>query len=210
MKWKFDEERRLYPIKDPPIKKTKEEPVFANLANKYTIRGCSDPSQPIYTLVAAYQDLAGIIIVDTGCSRHAFTDRNAFILFRPAKGINPIARIGGQMVKLIGEGTVQISLPDRNVRLQNILYMPDLGANLLSVSQLLDSDVKVNITKNSIILSYKSLGQIEAKQHHRIFVFESKITPLGFNAYSVPNDPVQQLWHARIGHLGQQNIARLP
>ena len=193
MKWKSDEERRLYPTEDPPIEKTKEEPVFANLANKYTIRGCSDPSQPMYTLVAAHQDLAGMIVVDTGCSRHAFTDRNAFISFRPAKGINPIAGIGGQTVKPMGEGTVQISLPDRNVRLQNVLYVPDLGANLLSVSQLLDSDVEVNITKNSIMLSHKSLGQIEAKRRHGIFVFESKMTPLGFNAYSVPNDPVQQL-----------------
>ena len=99
MKFKSEEERRLYPTTDPPTTKTNDEPVFANLANEYTIRGCSDLSQPIYTLVAAHQDLAGLIVVDSGCSRHAFNNRNAFITFRPATGINPIAGIGGQTVQ---------------------------------------------------------------------------------------------------------------
>ena len=51
---------------------------------------------------------------------------------------------------------------------------------------------------------------IEAKRRHRIFIFKSQTTPLGFNTYSVPKDPIQQLWHARMGHFGQQNVARLP
>lgn len=59
-------------------------------------------------------------------------------------------------------------------------------------------------------MEHSSLGRIEAKRRHGIFVFELKTTPLGFNAYSVLNDPIQQLWHARMGYLGQQSVALLP
>ena len=50
----------------------------------FTIRGYGDT--PMYTLVASInKDLAGLIVVDSGCSWQAFNDRNAFIIFRAHK-----------------------------------------------------------------------------------------------------------------------------
>ena len=117
MKFKSEEEKKKYLMTDPPADKPSDEPVFTNLAtDDYSIRGCSD-SEPMYTLVASiHKDLASLIVIDSGCSRHVFNDCNAFIDFRAIKS-NPITSIGGQTVQPTGEGTVQLSLPNRTVRL---------------------------------------------------------------------------------------------
>ena len=212
MKFKSEEERKKYPTTNPPTTTSQpnDEPVFANLAADDLFY--RHDNTPVFSLVSSvYDDLAGLIVVDSACSRHAFSDRNAFLDLRPVPTTcKPIAGIGGKLVQPTGMGTVRISLPGRNVQLRNVMFVPNMGANLLSVSQLLDSGVKLDFKVDSCTLTHSSLGAIEAKRRYGIFVFESKMTPLGLNAYSVPDDPIQQLWHARMGHLGQQNVARLP
>ena len=45
---------------------------------------------------------------------------------------------------------------------------------------------------------------------HRDLFFLDLWENNAFAAYSVPSDPIHQLWHARMGHLSQQNVNKLP
>jgi hypothetical protein len=105
----------------------------------------------------------------------------------------------------------EIPYPGKNVLLHNVLYVPELGVNLLSGSQLMDDGICIEFTKKGCTILYPQLGTMIAKRRFGLYVLELlQKQQLALNAYSVPPDAVRQLWHARMGHMGQHNVDRLP
>ena len=205
---------------ESPSKKQKtEDSAAANdgaymnfaLQDEFTIRGAADP---IAFMAAPKADLSSLVIVDTGCSRHAFHQRKDFIDLKPFNG-RPIKGIGDTALMPKAIGTVGIEClvngQSRIVKLPNVLLVPELGVNLLSASQLIDSGVECSFTKTGGSLTRGGLT-IQASRKHGLWVLDLgiPIVNFAFNAYSVPSTPIHQLWHARMGHLGQQNVDKLP
>jgi hypothetical protein len=58
-----------------------------------------------------------------------------------------ITGVGNSSVSAIGIGTVEISIPETlaQLTLQNVLYAPDAGVRLISISQLDDSGHCLNL-----------------------------------------------------------------
>lgn len=158
-------------------------------------------------------DLCARVVVDSGCSRHSFADRSVFTTYEKTHS-RPIKGIGGSQVQPLGCGTISLDCSVQGkcvtITLPNVLHVPDMGVNLLSVGKLLDADIDVAFQKTGCTLTKDDLKLTGTRNRDLFFLdlWQSRNSALA--AYSVPSDPLHQLWHARMGHLGQQNLKRLP
>ena len=84
-------------------------------------------------------------VVDSGASWHMTGNcklfSTGFSLFQEPRDVE-IA--DGNLLYGIGQGTIVISLGQREITVSNVLYVPSLATNLLSVSQLEDRDITVS------------------------------------------------------------------
>lgn len=84
-------------------------------------------------------------IIDTGASNHMTGSLKNMSELRGVSGC-PVGLPDGQYAVATKEGSVQL---DENLELKNVLYVPRLNCNLISVSQLIDeSDCIAQFTKN--------------------------------------------------------------
>ena len=75
-------------------------------------------------------------IPDSGASSHMTDRRHLFRNeFKPENGQRHV-KVGGGQLPIMGKGTVHTRFMSSSVRLRNVLYVPRLGANLLSIPKL--------------------------------------------------------------------------
>jgi hypothetical protein len=80
-----------------------------------------------------------IEIYDSGCTRHMTPDCHRLINYRsiPPKHINAANQ---ESFSAIGEGNMKIEVPNgvtsTTIRLRNVLYAPNMGCTLISISQI--------------------------------------------------------------------------
>lgn len=163
-------------------------------------------------------DISSVILLDTGCSQHSFhreSDFQDIRYFQPHEMNQGISGVGKTFFQPIGIGTARIDVSvqgnHKTLLLTNALYCPSLQANLISASQLLDKDVNISLTKLGCIFTAPD-GDIAAEAYAKYGLFLLHTWSdhqLAMAAYSSSNDPIQRLWHERMGHLGVQNLKKL-
>ena len=96
-------------------------------------------------------DLSSAILIDTGCSQHMFRSKEMFISYQmlpESKRFN-ITGIGETSLQPIGYGDIRLRLRvlsiERELILTNALHVPDLKANLVSGSQLIDNRARITL-----------------------------------------------------------------
>lgn len=165
-------------------------------------------------------------LVDSGASQHMSDQRWAFVNYQPVKpGCWPVNRIGENRKPLYvhGHGSVPISsLVEgcwHNGALQEVLYVPKLGANLFSVRSAALNGFAVNflgerveVIKNGKILA---VGASTSNNLYRL----SMVTGHGatkllrpqesFAALARPNLHSIQLWPQRLGHVCTSTIKKM-
>ena len=72
-------------------------------------------------------------LLDSGASRHFTYDINDFVEYKPITPM-PLLTANGK-AEAIGQGTVILVLNDRAIRINGVLYVPDLTTRLLSLGQ---------------------------------------------------------------------------
>ena len=75
-------------------------------------------------------------IIDTGATSHMTCDRNMFTQFSSNSSVPVIINANGASSPVMGSGTIYIS---PLLSISNVLFVPSLNCNLLSVSQLIQS-----------------------------------------------------------------------
>ena len=96
-------------------------------------------------------------VVDSGASSHFCTDRSLFSTFTASTNRH-VQVAAGDVRTASGFGTVEIDiiLPDGGIRsgsLTNVIYMPDMHSNLVSVARLADAGMKFAITSGLFTIS---------------------------------------------------------
>ena len=105
---------------------------------------------------------SGRWIADSGASEHMTDSRSSFLHFTPLEaGSWRVNGVGGAKLSVMGTGTVVIKnlLPGgtRSATLNNVLYVPGLGGDLLSLGAVTDLDIEVRLTKHGIKLERDGL-----------------------------------------------------
>jgi hypothetical protein len=94
-------------------------------------------------------------IADSGASEHMTDSRSSFSQFTPIEADTwKVNGVGGAKLSVMGTGTVTIKnhLPNetREATLHNVLYVPGLGGDLLSIGAITDLDIEVKLTKHGV------------------------------------------------------------
>ena len=175
------------------------------------------PSTATPTAVRSPNLLKDNWLVDTGCSNHASCRKEVFLkdTLIPYDG-PPVNGYGGskQAPELVGTARVPCNVGGRlvNLFLRNTFYHPMAGCNIISTSQLRRSGASLAFCSKGITIDYGGTN-ITAEEKYGLYLLrlwkeEIVPSPHAFPAYSI-TEPWLDLWHKRLGHLGEQNLKRL-
>lgn len=152
--------------------------------------------------------------LDTACSQHAIHDRSVFTSYETLDPPQSVKGYAGSL-KAIGMGQISLSCNVngqlKKIGFTKVLHVPDAPLNLISFGQL-DGHCPMSLVSGGILVGTE--GIIAEKQHNNLYTFciwTSRKSAVALTATSSPtlNEDSLNVWHARLGHLGEQNIKRL-
>ena len=124
-------------------------------------------------ITANFVNLLTRVVVDLDCSRYSFVDRSMFIIyekiyFRSIKSIER-SEVQFQDCDIISLDCV-IREECVTVILRNVLYVFDMGVNLLSIDKLLNFDIAISFYKIEYILIKNDLKLIDTRNRDLFFL----------------------------------------
>ena len=118
-------------------------------------------------------EMPDFFVVDTGCTQHASCKRENFASLRPYDG-KALSGIGGKKLMPQGIGTAKIECDVGGKRiimlLNNTLFCPELGCNLVSVSQLLDAGAGISFKRKIATITHGQ-RRFQAQRYEGIWIF---------------------------------------
>jgi GAG-pre-integrase domain len=166
------------------------------------------------------------VVVDSSATRHMFYDLSVFHKLEP---IAPTTvKLGDESTANCTQiGEVMLHMSDgRRLRLSQVIYVPRLAINLLSVSQLAKRGIMTSLTKTGCALIDSDDGNcllVEAsitpgglyvitKAVRRASLADRSLSATAASSSSKSLAPLskdmQMLWHARLGHVGFETVTR--
>ena len=167
----------------------------------------------------AHKDLP--LYLDSGASTHISCVRSDFTTFR---SIEPrtITGVGNSSVAAIGLGAVEILIPETSacLTLRNVLYAPDAGVRLISISRLDDSGHQLSFANGRCTVLDRSSGRKLAecaRNSSHLYVLPGSIQstslspslPLPSPCVALPTlhaTPDLETWHRRLGHANFRTV----
>lgn len=138
-------------------------------------------------------------ILDSGATEHMTSDRRKFTTLKNYSSVVEVAN--SERVEVTGTGDVMLSVPEdaegrKNITLANVLYVPNLGGNLLSIGRIEERGFKIEFADGMAkILSKSETVVLEAKRRGRLYIVEEN-QPAAYITKTATNE----LWHRRLGH----------
>ena len=142
-------------------------------------------------------------ILDSGASRHMTSNRDWYSSWTPLQ--EPINVVVGNNARCPAKGTGTISLKattGETKHLSQVLYVPDLKKNLLSISALTDKGLDVRFKKSGAEIT-DSAGKVVGIGVRRNNLYELSAFTISTDHNTSTNT---KQWHERFGHL---NVAVL-
>ena len=150
-------------------------------------------------------------VLDTGASDHMIADKENFVTYK--KLDNPkIVRYGNRgCSEVLGIGDVQVAsrIGKNQVRrliLKNVLHVPRIGRNLLSLGSATDQGSTGVFTKEQLILKNKN-GDIQViGSRLSSKLWKADLQVIKPTALYSEREPHFEVWHERLGHIGRKTI----
>ena len=157
-------------------------------------------------------------IIDSGATCHMCNDASLFVELYNWEKPEEVTLGDGHVVKANGRGVVKIEIEcqrsqkAKNCVLQDVLYVPSLSYNLVSVSKATKSGKTVTFDEDGchildesqkLIANAKRVGNL----YYLSYVDSGHHANPTVESSSVASKEVT--WHKRYGHLGVQNVQKL-
>jgi hypothetical protein len=168
--------------------------------------------QPQFGMAASEPSklLERIHVLDSGASSHTFCHRRNFTSLEKFTG-SAINGIAGSTIMPDGQGTYNLKTRRNNTKgtttFHKALYVPGAHCNLISVSVLEEDGATIIFRKGRAVVTNHGKVILSATRKFGLYVIDEDDEQLhtAMAAYSV-SDPKLQIWHDRLGHLGEQNL----
>jgi len=153
----------------------------------------------------------GYWCLDSGCTTHLCKDESKFIQMEPVnyEKLN-LATNASAVVKASGNVGITTSLNDqtKQVEFSEVLYVPDLRTNLISVARITEKGNKVIFGRNeAVIIGRNGEMKLKARRVGNLYYVQEKKETAG--NVSCPAIDNFQLWHERMGHLNARDLMNL-
>ncbi|KAL4035058.1 hypothetical protein IC575_003732 [Cucumis melo] len=165
------------------------------------------------TNIPSDQKTAEVWFIDSSCSNHMTGLKPVFKELNEGEKLKVKLR-NGKELQVEGKGTVVIETHHGNRILTNVQYVPDIGYNLLSVGQLMESGYSILFDDGACLIKNKQTGRVLAK----VKMTQSKMFPLevsnveSFALTATATNTTKnnsELWHLRYGHLNIKGLSLL-
>ncbi|KAG6465891.1 hypothetical protein O3G_MSEX015473 [Manduca sexta] len=161
--------------------------------------------------------------VDSGATSHMCNNKSVisdFVSVKPSS----VSVANGEKLFTVGQGEVKVRLTNGIRTIKDVFYVPNLSANLLSVSCLVNKGYKVIFYKDKCKIFDKQDMLAIATLENGIYKLDTIGQPLcegGNNnfVYSVERQDIpsegkvavesQEIWHRRLGHLNSKSMSLL-
>ena len=160
--------------------------------------------------------------IDSGASTKHMTGRKDLLInFIPTTNGEKITTACNQVIKSEGQGDCQISCPYSQdiVSIKDVMYVPNLAVNLLSVSRLVNKGLCVTFDPDGCKMYSNKDFSIEGKivatgtcvnGIYKLVVNDSSNqVNSAFSGTAAVNIPKQLLWHKRLAHLNFRSMKLL-
>ena len=155
-------------------------------------------------------------IVDSGATCHMCADKTQFITLEELKKPLKVTLGDGFALQATGRGTVFLNIKFaekkfNKCKLRDVLYVPDLSCNLLSVSQVTTSGKVVKFTDaDSQILDENEKLVAKASRVGALYYLNCQSSHQQTCAAKAEDQNTKEnLWHRRYGHLGTKGLQQL-
>ncbi|PKU82366.1 Retrovirus-related Pol polyprotein from transposon TNT 1-94 [Dendrobium catenatum] len=142
-------------------------------------------------------------ILDSGASSHLTSDVSTLQNPTPYSGQDSVSIANGNNLPIQNSGQGILPLPDsyRKLKLRNILHVPSLSHNLLSIAKL-TSDNNISVSFNANGFEFKDRRDnrtlLRGPQHHGLYHIRIP-NKCHTTAFQVSHN-ARARWHARLGH----------
>ena len=153
-------------------------------------------------------------IVDSGATCHICKDKSLFEDFKSLQKTQEVTLGDRSVLEAHGIGvvTLKLKLPGGRTligRLNDVLYVPKLAYNLLSVSKMTEMGKRIhfNDIEGRVISDDGELVAIALKTGNLYYLNCERIDGNVVNATNTVS--MESIWHRRYGHLGENNLRKL-
>ncbi|WJZ92852.1 hypothetical protein VitviT2T_011827 [Vitis vinifera] len=142
-------------------------------------------------------------LIDSGCTSHMTKYLSIFTSID--RSVQPKVKLGnGEVVQAKGKGTIAISTKRGTKIVTNVLYIPDLDQNLLSVAQMLRNGYAVSFKENFCFITNVQEKEI-AKIKMNGNIFYLKLDLVEGHVFSAKIDE-SVVWHKSYGHFNLKSL----
>ena len=140
-------------------------------------------------------------LLDSGTTKHICANRGLFTELRPCGTILKWGKASTIKVNYSGDVRLQFKSTGLSTTLKDCLYAPEIGLNLLSLCQMKNTGISINIGPQYCELSQ---GGLLAKGLYKdnLIIFETE------SEYANIARP-ETIWHQRMGHIGNDALNAL-
>jgi hypothetical protein len=107
---------------------------------------------------------------------------------------------GGSTLEAVGEGDINFG---SGLIFKNVLFLPKLGYNLLSVPSIVQKNMSVNFDKSSCKIQQSGQTILKAAKFGDLYVINPNEIP---SALYLSSKVKNELFHSRFGHFGQKRL----
>jgi len=145
-------------------------------------------------------------LVDSGCTHHMTHDKEIFREMDRSQ-VSKVRIGNGKLIAIKGNGIVAIESCTCTKLISDVLYVPNIDENLLSMGQLLDKGFKVIFENKQCLI----------KDANDNVIFSIKMRSKGFSFDLMKEEQIAypatvnstEIWHKRLGHFHHAAVLNL-
>ena len=142
-------------------------------------------------------------IMDSGATHHLTSDLDNLSLHQPYSGNDRVLIGDGSGLPITHSGSLSLSLPSRNLTLTDVLCVPHIHKNLISVYRLCNANkVSVEFFPASFQVNDLSSGVPLLHDKTKGDLYEWPVSPSIIKSFFTTASPTTTIkdWHNRLGH----------
>ena len=151
--------------------------------------------------------------LDSAATSHMTNCQDLFIAYK--QGDDTVTVADGRQLTSQGQGTIRVQFEGTWVQIHQVLYVPGLQGNLLSIGQLAEKGIECHFSSQGAVLRHNGETHAHASREGRNYVLhptqgahEARVVTTDNNEESQKSDSYE-LWHRRLGHIGDQKMQLL-
>ena len=173
---------------------------------------------PKSVVIYTNQQIKSLILtlLDSGANDYYFTDRALFTTYTPLSQATPsLGARQDSTFQIVRRGSVKLeSVIDGEVKkitLNNMLHIPALRSNLISVLKLSEKGANVSFNNRFAFITVKNgINIITATRLGQLYVVDmNKGLASAFTTQAKKTAVSFDMWHRRLGHAGADSIKEL-